>query len=113
MKDFDMKRTRNYKTADGRVWSAPRNITTNPANKDMSKGYPHLKDEYDRFHKYQLVFYIITNHRNYKWKQKERKKKLLLKPRQQEERILIKTNKFLDLMEKHLLKIKKNLMICI
>ncbi|CAD8092994.1 unnamed protein product [Paramecium primaurelia] len=54
MKEFDMKKTRNYKTADGRVWSAPRNITTNPANKDLSKGYPHLKDEYDRFHQYQL-----------------------------------------------------------
>jgi len=50
MKEFDMKKTRNYKTADGRVWSAPRNVTTNPANKDLSKGYPHLKDEYDRFH---------------------------------------------------------------
>ncbi|CAD8198179.1 unnamed protein product [Paramecium octaurelia] len=54
MKDFDMKKTRNYKTADGRVWSAPRNITTNPANKELSKGYPHQKDEYDRFHQYQL-----------------------------------------------------------
>lgn len=50
MKEFDMKKTRNYKTADGRVWSAPRNITTNPANKDLSKGYPHYKDEFDRFH---------------------------------------------------------------
>lgn len=52
MKEFDMKKTRNYKTADGRVWSAPRNVTTNPANKELSKGYPHMKDEYDRFHQH-------------------------------------------------------------
>lgn len=50
MKEYDAKKTRNYKTADGRVWSAPRNVTTNPGSKEMIKGYPHLKDEFDRFH---------------------------------------------------------------
>ncbi|CAD8114672.1 unnamed protein product [Paramecium primaurelia] len=49
MKDYDYKKVESRKQSDGRVYSAPRNVTTNPRCKVMDKSIPYMTDEYNRY----------------------------------------------------------------
>ncbi|CAD8194125.1 unnamed protein product [Paramecium octaurelia] len=49
MKEYDYKKVESRKQTDGRVYSAPRNVTTNPRCKVLDKSIPYLTDDYNRY----------------------------------------------------------------
>ncbi|CAD8103755.1 unnamed protein product [Paramecium primaurelia] len=55
MKDYDYKNVESRKQSDGRVYSAPRNVTTNPRCKVLDKSIPYLMDDYNRYSDFERI----------------------------------------------------------
>lgn len=59
MKDYDYKKVESRKQTDGRVYSAPRNVTTNPICKVLDKSIPYITDDYNRYSDFERVFKLF------------------------------------------------------
>lgn len=82
------------------MYSAPRNVTTNPRCKVMDKSIPYMMDEYNRYSDFERVFKLLS-FRKQEWKVRVRKKNNHLEVLFKVDILLIKIRIYLEILRCH------------
>lgn len=107
MKDYDYKKVESRKQTDGRVYSAPRNVSTNPRCKVLDKSLPYMMDDYNRYSDFERVFKFIR-YRKQECKVRARRKSSHLEVQWMVDKLLKRTKVYTDKL-RCLLQVRGNL----